>query len=718
MASPSTPLPPRRLAPWWRSTVRQLPILVRRGCAFVVEVSFIVGSAGIPYGFGAYATQQEIGEPVPLSPLLAATEDRIARVLSLPVRQPNRNVSPLTNLFWTGALVMPLLAGGWQIYLLYKTGQTDPKRWFGIKVVTPQGAPPSLVQVLLREAIARWGIFGGTAWVLWRLTGAFPDLGILLGLTGVVLLVDGLASRFNRQGRAFHDNIAGTTIFDALNNPYGDWQNEELERDRHWTQVEGEAVEAIVLYPEPEPRSPAGASLWFWMLRNPATTLLLVLLFCLTAVLGTFVGTQVYIQQQANSREFQEQDNQMFLSLVSKLTPAAGAPDERKNAILALGTLNDPRALSLLVDLLGQETEPELIDASQQAIASHGKAAILELRRLNQSLKIQLDSLEYGGTAEEKALLARRLRATQRAIATILSHHSGELPTADLSRTHLSQAVTDVPFTLVLDGINLAGIRFRGSLLSRASFQGSQFYGAGEDGRFGTYDDWIADLSGADLSYGNFAGATLTQVWMYRSNVMQANFNHADARWVSATGSNFSSAQLVGANFEGASLRQTSFTGADLNAADFTNADLQGASLTQVRAGGSLWTGANLTQANWQGADLAGVDFSQANLSNSNFRDVNLSGANLRQANLEYASFHGSDLTWTDLRGAKVAGADFQGVTWEAAESDEASDFVVRSPEAGPLSFVEGVNFSQARNLDREAVAFLCDRGAIHPDCP
>ena len=718
MASPSTPIPPRHLAPWWRSTVRQLPILVRRGCAFVVEISFIVGSAGIPYGFGAYATQQEIGEPVPLSPLLAATEDRIARVLSLPVRQPNRNVSPLTNLFWTGALVMPLLAGGWQIYLLCKTGQTDPKRWFGIKVVTPQGVPPSLVQVLLREAIARWGIFGGTAWVLWRLTGAFPDLGILLGLTGVVLLVDGLASRFNRQGRAFHDNIAGTTIFDALNNPYGDWQNEELERDRHWTQVEGEAVEAIVLYPEPEPRSPAGASLWFWMLRNPATTLLFVLLFCLTAVLGTFVGTQVYIQQQANSREFQEQDNQMFLSLVGKLTPAAGAPDERKNAILALGTLNDPRALSLLVDLLGQEMEPELIDASQQAIASHGKAAILELRRLNQSLKIQLDSLEYGGTAEEKALLARRLRATQRAIATILSNHSGELPTADLSRTHLSQAVTEVPFTLVLDGIDLAGIRFRGSILSRASFQGSQFYGAGEDGRFGTYDDWIADLSGADLSYGNFAGATLTQVWMYRSNLMQSNFNHADARWVSATGSNFSSAQLVGANFEGASLRQTSFTGADLNAADFTNADLQGASLTQVRAGGSLWTGANLSQANWQGADLAGVDFSQANLSNSNFRDVNLSGANLRQANLEYASFHGSDLTWTDLRGAKVAGADFQGVTWETAESEEASDFVVRSPEAGPLSFVEGVNFSQARNLDREAVAFLCDRGAIHPDCP
>ncbi|WP_159786559.1 pentapeptide repeat-containing protein [Sodalinema gerasimenkoae] len=718
MASPSTPITPQRLSPWWRSTVRQLPILVRRGCAFVVEVSFIVGSAGIPYGFGAYATQREIGEPVPLSPVLAATEDRMARLLSLPVRQPNRNVSPLTNLFWTGALVMPLLAGGWQIYLLSKTGQTDPKRWFGVKVVDSQGRPPSLVQIMLREAIARWGVFGGSAWLLWRVTGAFPDLGILLGLTGAILLAEALASRFNRQGRALHDRLAQTYVLDALDNPYGDWQQGELERDRHWTQVEGEAVSAIVVYPHPEPQPRAGGSLWLWMLRNPATTLLLVLLFCLTAVLGTFVGTQVYIQQQANSREFQEQDNQMFLSLVDKLTPAAGAADGRRDAILALGTLNDPRALSLLVDLLGQETEPELIDATQQAIASRGTTAIVDLRRLNQSLKTQLDSLEYGGTAEEKALLARRLRATQRAIATILSNHSGELPTADLSRTHLGQAATEVPFTLVLDGVDLAGIRFRSSVLTRASFQGSQFYGAGEDGRFGTYDDWIADLSGADLSYGNFAGATLTHVWMYRSNLMQGNFNHADLRFVSATGSNFSSAQLVGANLEGASLRQTSFTGADLNAADFTNSDLQGASLTQVRAGGSLWSSANVSQANWQGADLAGADFSRGNLSNSNFRDANLSGANLRRANLEYASFHGSDLSWADLRGANVSGADFQGVTWEAAASEEESEFVVRSDEAQPLSFVEGVNFSRARNLDREAVAFLCDRGAIHPDCP
>lgn len=720
MASPSAPSDFDGLAPWWRSAVRQLPLLVRRGCAFAVEVSFLVGSAAIPYSLGSYAKYREIGDPVPLSPVLAATEDRVAQFLGLPVRQPNRNVSPLTNLFWTGALVMPLLAGTWQIYLLCKTGQTDPKRWFGVQILTQSGNPPKLFRAILREAVARWGVFGGTAWVLWRFTGAFPDLGIFVGLTGVLLLVDGLTSRFNRQGRTVHDRLAGTVPLDTLQNPYGDWHWGDRPQTSHWTQsYEGEPVEAIVVYPEPEPLPPHPSNLWLWMRRNPATTLLLVLLFCLAAVLGTFVGTQVYIQQQANWREVKEQDNQMFLSLVSKLTPTPGAPDERKNAILALGTLDDPRAMSLLVDLLGQETAPALIEAIQQAIASRGPAALSELRRLNQSLKTDLDSMQYGGNNAEKTAVTRRLRATQRAIAKILTNYSGELPSADLSRTHLGQSTTaDASFTLVLDAVDLAGIRFRGAILDRASFQGSLFYGSGADGRFGTYDDWIADLSGADLSHANLAGASLTQVWMHRTNFMQANFNHADARYVSANAANFSSGQLVGANFEGASLRQASLTGADLNAANFTQTDLQGATLTEVQGGGSLWAEANLSQSNWQGADLAGADLSGANLTNTNFRETNLSGANLRGANLQYASFRGSDLTWTDLRGADVAGADFQGVTWQAAEAETEGEFVSRSPDAQPLSFVEGVDFSEAQNLEAEAVTYLCERGAIHPQCP
>ncbi|MBO9999900.1 MAG: pentapeptide repeat-containing protein [Cyanobacteria bacterium SID2] len=720
MTSPSVNSDFDRISPWWRDTVRRMPLLLRRGCAFVLEVSFLVGSAAVPYGLGAYAKHREIGDPVPLSPLLASTEDTIGRVLGLPMQQPNRNVSPLTNLFWTGALVLPLLAGSWQIYLLCKTGQTDPKRWFGVQVATASGNPPKLLRATLREGIGRWGVVGGTAFLLWRLTGAFPDLGILTSLTGVLLLADGWVAQVNRKGRTLHDRIAGTYILDPFQNPYGEWKWSERANTSHWTQTdEGELVDAIVLVPEPEPfpRS-SHPSLWWWMRRNPGTTLFLVLLFCLAAVLGTFVGTQVYVQQQANWREQKQQDNQLFLSLVSKLTPEPGAPDERKNAILALGTLNDPRAMSLLVDLLGQETSPPLLDAIQQALTSRGVEAIEELRRLNQALKTDLDSLQYGGTAGDKAIVARRLRATQRAIAKILANYSGEMPFSDLSRTHLGQTTTsDTPFTLVLDSVNLAGIRFRGAILDRASLQGSRFYGPGEDGRFGTYDDWIADLSGADLSHTNLAGATLTNVWMHRTNVMRSNLNHTDARGISANGANFSSAQLVGTDFEGASLRQASLTGADASTADFANADLVGATLTQIQASGSRWLGANLSQSNWQGADLSGADLSRTNLSNTNFRGANLSGASLRLANLQYANFQGSDLSFVDLRGTDVSGADFQGVVWTDDPPQEENTFVVRSQSIDTTSFVEGVDFTDARNLEAEALLYLCANGAIHPQC-
>ncbi|MDC0834655.1 pentapeptide repeat-containing protein [Geitlerinema sp. CS-897] len=719
MASPSVNSDFDRLLPWWRETLQRTPMLVRRSCAFVLEVSFLVGSAAIPYGLGAYAKHREIGDPVPLSPILAATEDRIGQVLGLPMQQPNRNVSPLTNLFWTGALVLPVLAGSWQIYLLCTTGQTDPKRWFGVQVVTADGTPPTLLRVTLREGIGRWGLVGGTALLLWRLTGAFPDLGVLTGITGVLFLGDGLVSRVKRDGRSLHDRIAGTHILDVLQNPYGDWPWSTPPNTEHWTQTyEGELVDAIVLSPHTDEIPPSTPSLWWWMRRNPGATLFLVMLFCLAAVLGTFVGTQVYVQQQTNWRELKEQDNQLFLSLVGKLTPVPGAPDERKNAILALGTLDDPRAMSLLVDLLGQETSPQLIDAIQQSLASRGVEAIAELRRLNQSLKTDLDSLQYGGNAAEKAAVARRLRATQRAIAKILTNYSGDMPTADLSRTHLGQTTAaDAPFTLVLDAVDLAGIRFRGAILDRASFQGSQFYGAGEDGRFGTYDDWIADLSGADISHANLAGARLTNVWMHRTNAMQSNLNHADARGISANGANFSSGQLVGTNFEGASLRQGSLTGADLSTANFANANLTGATLTEIEAGGSRWTGANLSQSNWQDANLSGADLTNTNLTNTNFRGADLSGASLRLANLQYANFQNSDFSFVDLRGADVSGSNFQGVIWTREPQEQENTFVVRSNLNDPKSFVEGVDFSNARNLDTEALSYLCSNGAIHPEC-
>jgi hypothetical protein len=47
-------------------------------------------------------------------------------------------------------------------------------------------------------------------------------------------------------------------------------------------------------------------------------------------------------------------------------------------------------------------------------------------------------------------------------------------------------------------------------------------------------------------------------------------------------------------------------------------------------------------------------------------------------------------------------------------QSDQAS--VVTEPAETP--WLEGVDFSDVRGLDREGLQYLCDRGAKHPECP
>ncbi|MFN6519614.1 MAG: pentapeptide repeat-containing protein, partial [Nostoc sp. CreGUA01] len=53
-----------------------------------------------------------------------------------------------------------------------------------------------------------------------------------------------------------------------------------------------------------------------------------------------------------------------------------------------------------------------------------------------------------------------------------------------------------------------------------------------------------------------------------------------------------------------------------------------------------------------------------------------------------------------DLRGANVAGANFQGTILAPSKQDPADQFV-QTPDLGSVSaVVQGVDFSQAKNLD------------------
>jgi len=129
------------------------------------------------------------------------------------------------------------------------------------------------------------------------------------------------------------------------------------------------------------------------------------------------------------------------------------------------------------------------------ALVSTGpKALPYYIQRLNQSLSNELDPLRYARTFRSRncVLAAAGNSAGDRQNFVI---YSGKVHAVDLSRTDLSQTVTDsATFTLVVDKIDLSGIQLSAANLNKASFRSSRLRGLGADGRWDTADDWIADL--------------------------------------------------------------------------------------------------------------------------------------------------------------------------------------------------------------------------------
>ncbi|WP_216351272.1 pentapeptide repeat-containing protein [Leptolyngbya sp. 'hensonii'] len=703
----------------------QLPFLVRRWAAWTLEVSLVTATAILPFSIGGQINHSFPGATVPLNPILATVEETTARALGIPKQDMERAVTPLTNLLWTGALAAPLVLSGVHLYLLTRTGKTPLKRLFGVRVVTPSGAPPGLAQVLFREGVGRWGLPLGIAYLIWRYMGAFPDLAILAGLASFLLAGEHLLARLDGRRRALHDRLSGTFVIDTVTpysndfrhfrffergadaatwQPVGEWSNED------------EAIAAIVLTPEPKWGRPG---IWVWMRQHPGLTLLTLFLSGMGMILGTFVGTQVYIQSQTNQREFKQQDNEVFLTLVNRLAAKPETPDDRQSAVLALGKLNDPRALPFLADLLSQAETPLMIDAIQQSLVSKGAEALPPLHKLNLALKTDLESLKRGGDRQERTLAALRQRATQRAIAKILTIYSGQVHGSDLNRIDLGQTGSgSTQFTLVLDRIDLSGIQLRGADMSRASLQRARFYGPGADGYWGTFDDWIADLSDANLKGVDLTGAFLSKVPLERANLLQATLNQANLSKARMNRVNLSSARLIRTNLQQAQLSDASFTGADLGEANLVQANLQRARLGQTNALGATLRDANLTESDWRKADLSGADLSGANLRDANLSEAQLSGANLSFAQLQNVNFRRADLSMVDLRGANLDGADFQGATFILLTATSPDQFIKLAPVPNPSGAFRGVNFSRAKNLSPEQLSYICAQGGQHPRCP
>ncbi|MTJ47223.1 pentapeptide repeat-containing protein [Dolichospermum sp. UHCC 0259] len=679
--------------------VKITPLATRRFVAWTVEITLFIASGLVPYSLGVYVNSRSEIQRVPLNPVLVVTEKAIARPLALPISYGIRNVAWPTNILWTLALLLPTSLCGWQLYLLAKTGSTIPKRWFGVRVVNIAGETPGLSAVIVREGLGRWTIPVSAAYLLWRYSFVFPNLALFTSLAMLMILAESKGWPNQKHRRSFHDQLAGTYTIDATSTV--------IPAEEHSTATENNADSAANQQSTP-PSSPR---------NNPTISLFLVGLTSMIAVLSTLIGTQIYIQTQENQRRSEQTNSQKFLELIRSLNPNNGVTNEdRQRVILALGSVDDKQSIKLLIDLLVKETDPKTLDTIQQALTNAGFKAIPELNRMNQFLAGELASMGKSANGE---IRQNQLILTQQVINKILAYN-GKINKIDLSNAQLgSQASGKKPlFNLVLNNLDLSGIVLKSANLNQANFQGSRFRSVGEDGRGDTYDDAIADLNNTQLKQANLSNTNLSRVPMSRSDLSGANLNKSNLSYTRLFNANLSSTQLVGTDLRNAILENASLTNADLSNANLTEANLYAAHLVRVSAIGTQLAYANLTKTDWQGADLSESYLDYANLSHANLSATRLTGASLRSTNLENANLRNADLSRADLQGANVAGADFQGTILFVGKQNPADQFV-ETPDIGSQNAsIKGVDFSQAKNLDPQQLAFICTQGGLNSRCP
>ncbi|MGF1568077.1 MAG: pentapeptide repeat-containing protein [Nodosilinea sp.] len=713
-----------------RSTQRSLAL--RRLLAWGLEVSLLVSSAALPWALGELVRRHSEAEPVPLNPVSSLVQTGLARPLGLSRSYRVAAVPPLTNLLWFGALVMPLAFAGSQLQGLARTGKTWPKAWLKLQVVGLDRPVPGYRAILWREGIGRWGLPWVVAYGLWLGGGAYPDL---VGLGVLALgcgLGEGLTGQTNRSRRAWHDYLGSTrvvlrrggevavTYHPAAEQLTGSAEAEPLATQENdilpFTQAqiltiteEFGGLTAIVLSPADAAQGIAKPKGW----RHYATLPKLGGLAGIVALVG--VGG-LLLSRGLHSREAVsgQQQDELFLALVENLSLNATSFTDRQAAALALASTADPRAITLLVDMLAQTDDPTLRDTLQQALMTLGPAAIPALQRLN--LTLANDSMALPPEPRVRAQL--RQRTVKHTLANILVLHSGHLNGVDLSDTNLSTVVEGPDtFTLVLEQQHLAGILWRNAVLSGARLRKASLFDPGADGRTDTFDDWITDFSGSDLTEASLVAAQLRHTSFRHASLLRTNLSNAQAPYADFSGANASSAWLIEADVSHGNFNGTSLVGADLTNAQLIQASFVEARLKQAYLVGATLAKADLTRADLSDADLtraglSGARLVEANLTHSRLEDADLNGANLTNANLQNANLQG-----IALAGANLARANFDGATFFAAEVNPADGFIATIAEPAPTSALVGVDFSEALNLDADQLRYICNQGGTHPAC-
>jgi len=707
------------------STVRgtlsdQRSLALRRLLAWGLEVSLLVGSVALPWGMGEAIRQRSQQNRVPLNPVTDTVQNTFAPALGLPKHRLVTEVPPLTNLLWFSALALPVIVAGSQLHLLAKTGKTLPKAWLGLQVVAMDHPVPGYWKAALREVVGRWGLSLGGAYVIWLGCGAFPQLSLLGGIALACLLSEGLTAQTNPNRRALHDYLAGTRVVllrggqipfkyrPAGPEPMTVWSYGR--RFQPLTTDEEGGLTALVLSPgEPSHPSIKGARL-----RLVLNSLLVA------ALAGTVtipvVGGIWWLRQQSVSQTTVdgERQDRLFLALVENLSLNADTFTDKQAATLALASTEDPRAVTLLVDLLAQTGDPSLLETIQQALVTIGPPAIPHLQGLNLTLSNDVIALP----PDQRLIPQLRLRTVKRTLAKILVLQNGELNGTDLQNVNLGYVIESPDaFTLVLEQQNLAGIDWRNAMLAGARLRKARFYHPGPDARIDTFDDWITDFSGADLTEASLVAAKLRHTSFRGTSLLRTNLSNAEAHYADFSGANASSSRFIQADVSHSIFDRASLVGADFTDGTLAHASMVEARLNQAYLLGSVLDNADLTRADLSEAILDSSTLIGTNLTEANLNDSSLQDTDLRAANLAYANFQNADLRGVMLTGANLEGTNFEGAEFYSETAPRSDSFITTTPDYQITNALAGVNFSKAQNLDGNQLRYICNQGGIHPSC-
>ncbi len=284
-----------------------------------------------------------------------------------------------------------------------------------------------------------------------------------------------------------------------------------------------------------------------------------------------------------------------------------------------------------------------------------------------------------------------------------------------LARIARKETLEGLDLTRVdLSGLDLQGVSFRKSVLTRANLSGTRLDGADfTDAVLDSADLRKANLTRAVLANVDATSAQLEEAVLLEAVLEGADFSAADLRRANLFGARARNAIFLAARLSGADLRKSDFSSADLarallseadlTEACFSEASLQGAlgsrmiaeraDFARVRAGdssfgesrfrglrgpGSIWVRAQLFRSDFSEAELEDSHFSEAYLCRARFTKADLKrarmdGANLRRADLLrihflQGSFRKADLTLADAREANLFQAEFfEAVTKETS---------------------------------------------------